>query len=308
MKTTVLKTDESSAGIRLDVFVGEELKISRSLAQTLIKSGGVRVNGCNSVNGYRLKSGENIEVTVPEPKALQAEPENIPVKIVYEDDYLLVADKPKGMVVHPAAGNETGTLVNALLYRCKGKLSSINGVIRPGIVHRIDKDTSGLIIVAKTDDAHNSLAAQIASHSFTRRYEAVCDGTIKEDTGTTTLPLGRSEKDRKKMAVTSKNSRNAVTHWRVINRYRGYTHVELTLETGRTHQIRVHLAHMGHPVTGDAVYGKAKNPFGLEGQCLFARFIAFVHPITKKTLSFEADYPEYFIKTLDKLNKSFLEL
>jgi 23S rRNA pseudouridine1911/1915/1917 synthase len=305
MKTTVLTTDEASAGIRLDVFVGEELEISRSLAQTIIEDGGVRVNGCNSVKNYRIKGGETIEVTVPDAKELEAIPENIPVNIIYEDDYLLVVDKPKGMVVHPASGNETGTLVNALLYHCKGRLSSINGVIRPGIVHRIDKDTSGLLIVAKTDEAHSGLAEQIACHSFTRRYEAICDGNLKEDTGTINLPIGRSEKDRKKMAVTYKNSREAVTHWRVINRYKGYTHVELTLETGRTHQIRVHLAHMGHPVTGDEVYGKDKNPFGLEGQCLFARYISFIHPITGERLSFEAGYPEYFLKTLDKLEKVY---
>ncbi|MFA7185796.1 MAG: RluA family pseudouridine synthase [Victivallales bacterium] len=305
MKTTVLKTDENSAGSRLDVFVGEKLEISRSLAQTLIEDGGVRVNGCNSVKNYRIKGGETIEITVPDAKKLEAEPENIPVTIVYEDEYLLVADKPKGMVVHPAFGNKNGTLVNALLHHCDGRLSSINGVIRPGIVHRIDKDTSGLLIVAKTDDAHNGLAVQIANHLFTRRYEAICDGIIKEDKGTINLPIGRSEKDRKKMAVSPKRSREAVTHWRVINRYRGYTHVELTLETGRTHQIRVHLSHMGHPVTGDAVYGKAKNPFGLDGQCLFAKYISFIHPITKKSLSLEAAYPEYFIKTLDKLDKVF---
>ncbi len=306
METTVLTTNASHRDTRLDVFVSEELEISRSLAQSVISDGGVRVNGFVCAKNYRISGGENIEVTLPEIKELEATPEDIPVDIVYEDEHLLVVDKPKGMVVHPAAGNESGTLVNALLYHCRGRLSSINGVIRPGIVHRIDKDTSGLLIVAKTDEAHRGLASQIAAHSFTRRYEAIADGNIKEDRGTIDLPIGRSEKDRKKMAVTYKNSRNAVTHYRVIKRYNGYTHLELTLETGRTHQIRVHLSHIGHPVTGDEVYGSGKsNKFGLVGQCLFARYISFVHPVTNETLSFEADYPEYFTETLEKLNKNY---
>lgn len=307
MKTTALTSNENSAGLRLDVFISENLQISRSLTQMLITEGKVRVNGCNCTKNYRLKGEEEIEVTIPDPVSLDATPEDIPVNIVYEDEYLLVADKPKGMVVHPAHGNESGTLVNALLHHCEGRLSSINGVVRPGIVHRIDKDTSGLLIVAKTDEAHNGLSVQIANHVFTRKYEAICDGVIKEDTGTINLPIGRSDTDRKKMAVNAKRSKEALTHFRVIKRYRGYTHVELTLETGRTHQIRVHLSHMGHPVTGDPVYGNSKNPFGLEGQCLFARFISFMHPITRKVLSFEASYPDYFEKTLEKLEKAYSE-
>lgn len=305
METTVLTTNASHIGTRLDVFVSEELEISRSLAQSVIENGAVLVNGSVCAKNYRVSGGETVEVTLPEAKELEATPEDIPIDIVYEDEHLLVVDKPKGMVVHPAAGNESGTLVNALLYHCRGRLSSINGVIRPGIVHRIDKDTSGLLIVAKTDEAHRGLASQIAAHSFTRRYEAIVDGNVKEDSGKIDLPIGRSEKDRKKMAVTYKNSREAVTYWRVLGRYNGYTHLGLTLETGRTHQIRVHMSHLGHPVTGDAVYGRETNKFGLVGQCLFARYISFVHPITGETLSFEADYPDYFTETLAKLNKSY---
>ena len=307
MKTTTLTTNENTAGVRLDLYISENLEISRSLTQTLIIDGKVRVNGCPCSKNYRIKGNETVEVTIPDPKNLDASPEDIPVNIIYEDEHLLVADKPKGMVVHPAHGNEKGTLVNALLYHCEGRLSSINGVVRPGIVHRIDKDTSGLLIVAKTDDAHNGLAVQIANHVFTRRYEAICDGVIKEDSGTINLPIGRSDTDRKKMAVNAKRSKEAITHFKVIKRYKRYTHVELTLETGRTHQIRVHLANMGHPVTGDNVYGKAKNPFGLEGQCLFARYISFIHPITKRTLSFEASYPDFFVETLEKLEKAYSE-
>ena len=305
METRTIQTSEQDVDSRLDVFVSEQCSVSRSLAQSVIKDGLVKVNGCVCMKNRRLKANEKVEVSLPEAQILEAKPEDIPVDIVYEDDFLLVVDKPKGMVVHPAAGNETGTLVNALLYRCSGRLSSINGVIRPGIVHRIDKDTSGLLIVAKTDEAHNGLAEQISTHSFSRRYEAVCDGNFKEDCGVCEFPVGRSEKDRKKMAVTNKNARDAKTEWEVIKRYKGYTHLRLTLYTGRTHQIRVHMAHIGHPVTGDAVYGKEKNPFGLVGQCLFARYISFEHPITHERMEFEAPYPVYFTQTLEKLERSY---
>ena len=288
---------------RLDVFVSEQCSVSRSLAQSVIKDGFVKVNGCVCMKSCKLKEGDTVEVKLPPVRELAAVPEDLPVDIVYEDEHLLVVDKPKGMVVHPANGNESGTLVNALLYHCRGRLSSINGVVRPGIVHRIDKDTSGLLIVAKTDEAHNGLAEQIPKLSAFC-FE-VCDGGFAEDRGTCDFPIGRSEKDRKKMAVTYKNSREARTDWEVLARYRGYTHLRLTLHTGRTHQIRVHMAHIGHPVTGDAVYGKAKNPFGLEGQCLFARFISFTHPVTGETLAFEAPYPEYFAKTLEKLKSAY---
>ena len=228
-------------------------------------------------------------------------PENIPLDIVYEDNDLLVVNKPRGMVVHPATGNYTGTLVNALMYHCGDRLSSINGIIRPGIVHRIDKDTSGLLIVAKNDFAHNILAEQIKEHSFTRKYQAVVIGNVKDDTGTVNAPIGRHQTDRKKMAVTLKNARNAVTHYKVIARYNGYTHVELTLETGRTHQIRVHMAYIGHPVAGDPVYSGKKYLTKLNGQCLHAYYISFTHPRTNEILAFSAPLPEYFTDFLKSI-------
>ena len=305
MSNRIIQATETDPLSRLDVFVSARCEVSRSLAQAVIKDGLVKVNGCVCVKNRKLKEGDTVEVELPEARPLEATPEDLPVDIVYEDEHLLVVNKPQGMVVHPANGNETGTLVNALLYRCGGRLSSINGVVRPGIVHRIDKDTSGLLIVAKTDDAHNGLAEQIALHSFGRKYEAVCDGNFKNDRGVCEFPIGRSEKDRKKMAVTQKNAREAKTEWEVLARYRGYTHLRLTLYTGRTHQIRVHMAHIGHPVTGDPVYGKAQNPFGLKGQCLFARYISFVHPVTGEKMEFTAPYPEYFAKTLDILQKAY---
>lgn len=289
---------------RLDLYLSEKLSISRSLAQELIASLCVKVNGCHAVKNYRLKGDEVIEAEVPIPAEIEALPQNLPIEIVYEDDDLLVVNKPQGMVVHPAAGNPDGTLVNALLFHCKGRLSSINGKIRPGIVHRIDKNTAGLLIVAKTDKAHTGLAEQIATHSFSRKYEAIVLGKIKEDNGTINKPIGRHKTDRKKMAVTQQNSKEAITHFRVLNRYNGFTHVELTLETGRTHQIRVHLASVGHPVAGDAVYGDTKNLLKLNGQCLFAYHIGFVHPVTGANMIFEAVKPEFFQTVLEKLNKS----
>ncbi len=294
-------TDENK-GKRLDVFLSEALGMSRSAAAMLNVVDG---SGKPLAKNYKLRLGDELSVDIPEPKQLEAAPQDIPIDIVYEDDWLLVVDKPQGMVVHPAAGNEDGTLVNALLYKCEGRLSSINGVIRPGIVHRIDKDTSGLLIVAKCDESHSSLAEQIAEHSFTRKYQTVVVGNIKDDEGTIDAPIGRHKTDRKKMCVRSDNSRNAITHYRVIERYRGYTYLELTLETGRTHQIRVHMKHIGHPVVGDPVYGSEKNEFGLKGQCLTAKYIKFVHPITGEELEFETELPEFFVKTLDKLEKQY---
>ena len=238
---------------------------------------------------------------MPDAKPLEAEPQDIPLDIVYEDSDLLVVNKPKGMVVHPANGNPDGTLVNALLYHCGDSLSGINGVIRPGIVHRIDKDTSGLLIVAKNDMAHVSLAEQIKEHSFSRAYEAVVYGNIKEDKITVNQPIGRSPKDRKKMAVTLKNSKNATTHFEVLERFGKFTHVRCTLETGRTHQIRVHCAHIGHPVAGDEVYGPKRVITSLHGQCLHAKHIGFVHPRTNEWLEFESELPEYFTSFLNKL-------
>ncbi|PKM63394.1 MAG: RNA pseudouridine synthase [Firmicutes bacterium HGW-Firmicutes-21] len=299
-----IQTSPSDRDKRIDIFLSEQLSISRSLAQGLIVSLLVKVNGCNIAKNYRLRGDEIIEATVPEPTDIETTPQDIPVEIVYEDEHLLVVNKPKGMVVHPAAGNPDETLVNALLFHCAGRLSSINGKVRPGIVHRLDKDTAGLLIVAKTDKAHTGLAAQIADHSFSRKYEAVVLGNLKEDGGSINKPIGRHRVDRKKMTVTETGSKPAVTHYRVIQRYNGFTHVELTLETGRTHQIRVHMASVGHPVAGDSVYGDKKNALGLKGQCLFAYHIGFVHPITGEHLVFEANKPEFFNKVLEKLNKA----
>ena len=303
MNQTKIQTLPDDKGKRLDKYLSERLSVSRSLAQELIASQLVKVNGCNAAKNYRIRGGEAVEATVPEPAETEAVAQDIPVEIVYEDEHLLVVNKPQGMVVHPAAGNPDATLVNALLYHCAGRLSSINGKVRPGIVHRLDKYTAGLLIVAKTDRAHNNLAAQIAQHTFSRKYQAVVVGNLKEDSGTVNKPVGRHRTNRKKMAVTPTNSKSAVTHYRVIQRYNGFTHVELTLETGRTHQIRVHMASLGHPVAGDSVYGDKKNVFNLQGQCLFAYHIGFVHPVTGERLVLEADSPEFFNKVLEKLKR-----
>ncbi len=291
---------------RLDVSVSKNCGITRSAAAKLIEDGNVFVNG-NRVMSKSIKpdAGAKITVLVPKPKECCAKPQNIDIKIVYEDDDLLVVNKPQGMVVHPAPGNYENTLVNALLYHCKGNLSGINGVIRPGIVHRIDKNTSGLLIVAKNDASHKKLASQIKEHSFTRIYNAVLLGNLKDDEGTIDLPIGRHFSDRKKMAVTQKNSKNAVTHYKVLKRYNGYCLVMLKLETGRTHQIRVHMSYIGHPVLGDTVYSKNDKgaKFGLSGQCLHAKVIGFVHPSTGKYMEFDSPLPEYFESVLKKLDK-----
>ena len=288
------------AGTRIDKLLSAQLPdMSRSALQKLTEEESVLVGGKAVSKNYKLKSGDVITVDIPEPQVLKAEPQNIPIDIVYEDDALLVVNKPKGMVVHPAAGNPDGTLVNALLYHCKGRLSSINGVIRPGIVHRIDKFTSGLLMVAKTDKAHNSLAAQIKEHSFTREYNAVCVGRFKEPTGTINEPIGRSKFDRKKMCVTYQNSKEAVTHYEVIEELGQYSLVRFRLETGRTHQIRVHSAFIGHPVLGDDVYGRPYK--GIEGQCLHAKKLGFVHPETGEYMEFDSQLPDYFTRILDKL-------
>ncbi len=297
----LLTAEKENIGTRLDIFVSLSESVSRSAAQELISNGSVTVNGKKSTKNYKLREGDTVETTLPPPEPIEALPQDIPVDIVYEDDHLLVVNKPQGMVVHPAPGNPNGTLVNALLHHCAGRLSSINGKIRPGIVHRIDKDTAGLLIVAKTDAAHTGLAEQIAVHSFTRRYRTVVVGNIREDSGTIDKPIGRSATDRKKFAVTNLNSKPAVTHYRVIERLAGYTHLELTLETGRTHQIRVHMAYMGHPVVGDPVYGNPKHSLGLRGQCLFAEYISFTHPVTGEIMSFSAQLPDFFKDVLRRI-------
>ena len=291
-------------GMRLDKFLSVRVEeLTRSAAERLAEQGQVSSGGKTLEKKYRLRAGDAIEVILPEPVGLDILPEAIPLDIRYEDADLLVVNKPKGLVVHPAAGHAGGTLVNALLAHCGDSLSGINGVIRPGIVHRIDKDTSGLLIVAKNDFAHQRLAEQIKEHSFTRMYEAVVHGNLKEDTGTIDAPIGRHPTDRKRMAVTEKNSRHAVTHFEVLARYKGFTHVRLKLETGRTHQIRVHMAYIGHPVAGDPVYGPKKPVPNLDGQCLHARVIGFVHPRTGEYLEITSELPSYFTAFLEKLKK-----
>ena len=290
-------------GIRLDKFISvADVGLSRSAAVNLIENSGVTVNEKQVDKKYKLSDGDIVVLQIPDPVPYEAKAENIPLDIVYEDDYLLVVNKPKGMVVHPAAGNYDGTLVNALLYHCGDSLSGINGVLRPGIVHRIDKDTSGLLIVAKNDFAHAHLAKQIKDHSFTREYEAVVYGNLKDDEGMVDAPIGRNPNDRKKMCVTAKNSKNAVTHYSVIRRYKGYTHIKCILETGRTHQIRVHMAYLGHPVAGDTVYGVKNEKVSFVGQCLHARKIGFIHPKTEEYLEFSSQLPDYFTEFLTKLN------
>ena len=294
--------DVNSAGGRVDSFIASYFdELSRSAAGKLIEDGSVEVNGKSVSKNYKLRKGDVLTVSIPEPKEYEILPENIPLDIAYEDDDLLVVNKPKGMVVHPASGHYSGTLVNALMFHCRDSLSGINGVMRPGIVHRIDKDTSGLLIVAKNDFSHRLLADQIKEHSFTRKYQAVVYGNFRNDEGTVDAPIGRHPSERKKMTVTLNNSRNAVTHYRVLGRYQGFTHHELTIETGRTNQIRVHMAHIGHPVAGDPVYGPRKVITSLEGQCLHAYYISFTHPRTGETLTLSSPLPEYFKNFLSQI-------
>lgn len=295
--------DEESANQRVDSAVTKLVDgLTRSLVQKLIDGGNITVNHHVINKNYKLKLDDALVIVVPEAKPMEAAAENIPIEIIYEDCDLLVVNKPKGMVVHPANGNWEGTLVNALLYHCGNSLSGINGVIRPGIVHRIDKDTSGLLMVAKNDAAHLGLAQQIKDHSFTREYETIVYGNVREDKGTICQPIGRNPKDRKKMAVTMKNSKPATTHFEVIKRYGDFTHLRCRLETGRTHQIRVHMAYIGHPVAGDSVYGPKKVITSLKGQCLHAKKIGFVHPIKNEYMEFSSDLPDYFKSFLKKLD------
>ena len=294
---------DAETAVRIDVFVAQVSDISRNRACELLEKECVWVNGKTATKKTKLKKGDILEVDIPEPQIYEVEAENIPLDILYEDDDLLVVNKPKGMVVHPAAGNYSGTLVNALMYHCKDSLSGINGVMRPGIVHRIDKNTSGLLMVAKTDNSHNALAEQIKEHSFKREYEAIVYGNIKNDFGEVNAPIFRHPTKRKQMAVVE-GGRDAVTHYEVINRFNGFTHLKLRLETGRTHQIRVHMAYIGHPVAGDEVYGPKKVITALNGQCLHARTLGFVHPETKEYMEFISDLPQYFTSFLKKLENN----
>ncbi len=304
MTKRTITPNETSLGHRADVWLAEELALSRSAAAGLLDGGNVLLEGKAVRKNDRVQNGAYL-VTLPDPRPLEAKPEPIPLDVVYEDGDLLVVNKPRGMVVHPAAGNEEGTLVNALLYHCGGSLSGINGVLRPGIVHRIDKDTSGLLIVAKSDRAHTGLAEQIKEHSFARSYECLAYGRFREETGILSFPIGRHPVDRKKMAVVP-DGRNAVTRYRVKRVFikTPVSHLRLDLETGRTHQIRVHLSHVGHPILGDPVYASRASEKlfpELGGQCLHAKFISFTHPVTGETLSFESPLPDYFREVLDKL-------
>ena len=291
-------------GVRIDAFLAETVEqLSRSAAQQLLEKGGITVNGKAVKKNYKTHEGDEITVELPEPEPVELLPENIPLDIRYEDEDVVVINKPKGLVVHPAPGHWSGTLVNALMYHCGDSLSGINGQLRPGIVHRIDMDTSGLLIVAKNDFAHQALAEQLKDHSLSRIYETVVVGNIRADSGTIDAPIGRHPVDRKKMTVTEKNSRPAVTHYQVVARYAGYTHLRLKLETGRTHQIRVHLAWQNHPIVGDVVYGRGKE-LGLTSQCLHARSLTFRHPRTGKPVTVECELPEYFQTVLKKLGAS----
>ena len=301
MSQISLQADETYMDERLDKFLSAMLPDqSRSYLHKIIKDGNVLVNGEPKKSSYRLEDGDEVTADLPELKSPDIEPENIPLDILYEDDSILMVNKPKGMVVHPSAGHYTGTLVNAVLWHCQGQLSGINGVSRPGIVHRIDKDTTGVLVVCKNDAAHNAVAAQLKEHSITRKYRAIVHGVIKEDEGTVDAPIGRHPTERKKMASGVKNGKRAVTHYRVLERFQGYTYVECQLETGRTHQIRVHMASIHHPLLGDTVYGPAKDSHHLEGQTLHAMVLGLIHPVTGEYLEVEAPLPEYFENLLKK--------
>lgn len=300
--------ESSDVGIRLDALLAERCNLTRSAVQKLIDAGHATVNLKSVAKNTKIKAGDSISLIIPPPQPTDVQPENIPIDIVYEDDDLLVVNKPKGMVVHPAPGNYTGTLVNALLFHCKDSLSGIGGVIRPGIVHRIDKDTSGLLIVAKNDKAHLALAEQIQAHSFLRSYEAIAVGRFRDEKGSVDAPIGRHPVDRKKMAIVA-SGKEARTHWEVLETFAGFTHIKCVLETGRTHQIRVHLSSTGHPLLCDSIYGgghtafEKQNASVVNGQCLHARTIGFVHPTTGETLHFTSELPSYFMTVLEKLRK-----
>ena len=303
MEPILLRASEESKNQRLDAFLASSLDgLTRSQATRLIESGEVAVNGRAVSKSYKLAGDEDIAVTLPEPEPVEAVPQDIPLDVVYEDADVIVVNKPSGMVVHPAPGHPDGTLVNALLYHCAGTLSGVGGALRPGIVHRIDRDTSGLIIAAKNDAAHQYLSAQLADHTLARTYECIVVGALREDRGTVNAPIARHPTDRKRMAVVA-GGREAVTHWEVIARYPGYTHVRCWLETGRTHQIRVHMAYIGHPILGDTVYGAKKEVPGLTGQCLHAVGLRFLHPRTHEVVELSCPLPEEFTRMLQKIRK-----
>lgn len=303
MEPILLRASEESKNQRLDAFLASSLDgLTRSQATRLIESGEVAVNGRAVSKSYKLAGGEDIAVTLPEPEPVEAVPQDIPLDVVYEDADVIVVNKPSGMVVHPAPGHPDGTLVNALLYHCAGTLSGVGGTLRPGIVHRIDRDTSGLIIAAKNDAAHQYLSAQLADHTLARTYECIVVGKLREDRGTVDAPIARHPTDRKRMAVVA-GGREAVTHWEVIARYPGYTHVRCRLETGRTHQIRVHMAYIGHPILGDTVYGAKKEVPGLTGQCLHAVGLRFLHPRTHEVMELSCPLPDEFTRMLQKIRK-----
>ena len=303
MNEQVLIVQEADAAKRLDSYLSEQLDgVTRSMAQSWIEQGNVTLAaGKSAKKNYKVSAGEQIYVQMPEPQTIEIVPQDIPLDIIYEDDDIIVVNKARGMVVHPAEGNWDGTLVNALMFHCRERLSGINGVIRPGIVHRIDKDTSGLLVVAKNDLAHQSLAEQIACHSAAREYQAIVIGAPRQDSGTIDQPIGRHKIDRKKMAIVA-DGRPAITHYQVLERYRGYSHMAFQLETGRTHQIRVHMASIGHPIIGDPLYGMKKDRFHyLDGQCLHAFRLTLHHPRSKEKMTFEATLPTYFTTILEKM-------
>ena len=304
MEILTLQPNKEDAGARIDAWLAARLEdVTRSAAQRLLEEGRVTKDGRALAKNYKLTGGETLEVSLPDPEPVDVAPQEIPLDIVFEDGDVIVVNKPKGLVVHPAPGHPDGTLVNALLYHCGGSLSGIGGELRPGIVHRIDRDTSGLIIAAKNDFSHQKLAAQLQDHTLARVYHCIVTGNLREDSGTIDAPIGRHRTDRKKMAVVA-DGRNAVTHWRVLERYQGFTYVECRLETGRTHQIRVHMAHIGHPILGDTVYGNKKPVPGLQGQCLHAVGLRFTHPRSGELVELRCGLPEEFEAQLRKLRKN----